>query len=203
MMEGILNVVRREAQRTVDRATTWAVGTIDSYDKATHSAKVKLQPEGVLSGWLPLNSLAVGNSFGIHAAPKVGDPVLVHFHEADREAGIILGRFFTDKHPAVPVEEGEYLLQHEKKTKVFFKQDGTLRIQYEDKNTEIQFDADGQVVITQDSGAEVLLDKDGNAGVKPADNGLVYLGGLPGDGHVYDFVATVSAPAINVKARIG
>lgn len=201
MMEDLLNVVRREAERVNARATTWAVGTVDSYDKATHSAKVKLQPEGVLSGWLPLNSVGVGSSFGIHVGPKVGDPVLVHFHEGDREAGIILGRFFTDKHPPVPVEEGEFLLQHETNTKVYFKKDGSLLIQFENTNTQILFGTDKSVTIQQDGGSEVLLKADGNVGVKP--HGTIYLGALPGDsGVAFAPVLTVAGPAANVKAKI-
>lgn len=199
MMEDLLNVMRREAERVDARATSWAVGTVDGYDKDTHSAKVKLQPEGVLSGWLPLNSLGVGNGFGIKAAPKVGDPVLVHFHEGDREAGIIMGRFFTDQHKPVPLEEGEYLLQHETKTKVFFKKDGALLIQYEDKNTSILFDADGSLVVKQDSGSQIKMDPSGNVSVKP--EAILFLGGDGASG-AYDFVVTTLGPSSNVKAKL-
>jgi hypothetical protein len=202
MMEDLLNVVRREAERVGARATTWSVGTIDSYDKATHAAKVKLQPEGTLSGWLPLNSLGVGSSFGVHIGPNVGDPVLVHFHEGDREAGVILGRFFTDKHPPVPVEEGEFLLQHSTKTKAFFKKDGSLLLQFEDKNTEILFDTDGSLVIKQDSGSQIKLLADGTVGVAPKAGAFVYLGGDGVTGS-YGFVQTDAGVSINTKARVG
>lgn len=202
MMEDILNVVRREAERVQARATTWAAGAVDSYDKKTHSAKVKLQPEGTLTGWLPLNSIGVGNGYGIHAAPKVGDPVLVHFQEGDREAGSIMGRFFTDKHPPVEIEEGEFLIQHETKTKAFFKKDGSLTIQFQDSGTKIVFAADKSITITKDGGGQIKIAADGTASVAPGSGKTLYLGGDGGSGS-YDFVVTMSGPSSNTKAKIG
>lgn len=200
MMEDHLNVIRREAERVDVRSTSWAVGVIDSYDKATHSAKVKLQPEGVVSGLLPLNSLAIGKSFGIHVAPKVGDPVLVHFHEGDREAGLIMGRFFTDAHQPVGIEEGEYLLKHEKGQQVFFKKDGTFLIIGKDgSNAQIEIDPDGTILLTRGEG-QIKMDPSGNIGIKP-DGATLYLGALSGGGN-FARVMTEAGPSKNVKALI-
>src|ERR1035437_10021330 len=175
MMEDLLNVHRREAERVFARSTSWAVGVTDSYDPKTHSVKVKLQPEGTLTGWLPISSLGVGSGYGIHVAPKSGDPVLIHFHEGDREAGVVLGSFFTDKPPPVEIQEGEFLFQDQKNNLIYFKNDGTLTFKHH-TGTEIIFNEDSSAVFQHSSGSKFKFAADGTPSADPGGK-ILFLGG--------------------------
>ena len=64
-----------------------------------------LQPEGVLTGWLPVLSPWIGSGWGMCCPPVPGDQVLVIAQEGEAEHGLIIGRAFssTQTPPTVPV----------------------------------------------------------------------------------------------------
>src|SRR5713226_7811857 len=72
-------------------------GTVTSFDPNTYAARVTLQPEGVLSGWLPVLSAWIGPGWGLVAPPSVGDQVLVLPHEGHADHGIIVGGAYSDR----------------------------------------------------------------------------------------------------------
>ena len=83
------------------------VGLVDSYDPTNHSAKVRFQPEDVLSGWLPIGSPSAGSGGGAAFAPSIGDQVVVHPLEGAKQAGVIGERLYSnaDRPPAAPAGE--------------------------------------------------------------------------------------------------
>lgn len=81
--------------------------------------KVIIQPENVITGWLPVSSYWVGNGWGMFAPLSIGDLVEVHFQEGSFEAGIINMRFFNDVARPLNVLSGEFWLQH--KSGAYFK----------------------------------------------------------------------------------
>jgi phage baseplate assembly protein gpV len=103
-------------------------GVITSVDPATATARVTLQPEGVLSGWLPVLSAWVGAGWGISCPPSPGDQVLVLAQEGDAEHGMIVGCAFskTQQPPAAPV--GELWLMHSSGSFIKLQNDGTVQI---------------------------------------------------------------------------
>ena len=127
-MERLLNVVKQHAGAMDQGGSQPRFGTVTSVDPTTATARVKLQPEGVLSGWLPVLSPWVGSGWGMYCPPSPGDQVLVLAQEGDAEHGIIVGRAFsnTQTPPATPV--GEFWLVHSSGSFIKLQSDGTIQM---------------------------------------------------------------------------
>ena len=128
MMDGMLNAMRLQAQRAMADQADTSVGLITSYEPATFSVKVALQPDGILTGWLPLCSPWIGNGWGMFCAPSIGDMVAVHFFGGDLEAGFVEGRLYNDVDRALPVPSGEFWLQHVSGSFLKFTNDGCVSV---------------------------------------------------------------------------
>jgi phage baseplate assembly protein V len=92
-------------------------GVIASFDPDTYAARVMLQPEGVLSGWLPVLSAWIGAGWGLASPPSIGNQVLVLPQEGNAEHGVIIGGAFSAqaRPPSInsaPVPSGEAVLFH-------------------------------------------------------------------------------------------
>jgi phage baseplate assembly protein V len=111
-VDSFLNVLRGHAAQ-LDQG--WAhprVAVVTSVDPQTFTARVTIQPEGVLSGWLPIASPWVGNGWGLACPPSPGDQVVVVWQDGDAEQGVVVGRLWSNaaQPPAAPA--GELWLQH-------------------------------------------------------------------------------------------
>jgi phage baseplate assembly protein gpV len=128
--EVILSAIRREIQRTMEKIHKPSrVGLVQSYDPKQYAVKVQLQPEGTLTGWIPLTAQAIGNQFGIYAAPNIKDQVEIQFQEGDQNTPRVVNRYFSqnaDK-PA-EVQAGEYHIIHGSGAVHRILQDGTVQI---------------------------------------------------------------------------
>lgn len=180
MMDGIANIARREAERVVDRrASGMRVGLCQSYDPATHSVKLTLQPEGTVTGWLPLSAIGVGSGFGVYVGATTGHAYLAYFHEGDLEAGIVIGRIGTDQEPPVSVQAGETIIKSPTGSLVSLLQDGSVTIQ--DKQAgKVAIDGSGNITLTGKAGQTIVMDASGNITLTPAGGGKVQLGGSGG-----------------------
>ena len=70
-MDRFLNIVKAHAA-ALDRAQGQPrFGLVASVDPQRYAVRVSLQPEGVLSGWLPVLSQWVGAGWGIACLPAV------------------------------------------------------------------------------------------------------------------------------------
>ena len=128
MTEHILNVMRREAERAMNRLALPKMGVVTGYDPARYAAKVRLQPEGVETGWLPVAAGWAGNGWGLFCPPTPGDVVDVHFQEGGTEAGFVSQRFFSAVTRPLPVPSGEMWVQHKSGSRLRFLNDGTVEI---------------------------------------------------------------------------
>lgn len=72
-------------------------GTVSSFDPNSYAARVMLQPEGVLSGWLPIISAWVGSGWGMACPLSVGDQVLVLPQEGHADQGVIVGSAYSEQ----------------------------------------------------------------------------------------------------------
>ncbi len=95
-MQDVMNAVRGEAERVSSRISTLRMGTVSSYDPGSYSVKVRLQPEDIETGWVPVMSPSVGNGFGLFSPPTPGDAVVVGFQEGNTEVPIVLGGLYND-----------------------------------------------------------------------------------------------------------
>jgi phage gp45-like len=127
-MDRFLNALKAHAQ-ALDRAQgqpRFAVAA--SVDPARYAARVTLQPEGVLTGWLPVLSPWVGAGWGMACPPRPGDQVLVVAQEGDADNGVIVGGSFSDRARAPGAAVGELWLVHESGSFVKLANDGTVRV---------------------------------------------------------------------------
>jgi phage baseplate assembly protein V len=111
MMEAWTNAIRAQANAISGAAGQLRCGLVQSVDPASYCVKVTLQPEGVLSGWLPVASLWTGSGWGLVALPSPGQQVIVLAQEGRAEHGI-LGSLYSLQAapPSAPV--GELWLVH-------------------------------------------------------------------------------------------
>lgn len=127
-MERFLNAIKLHAT-ALDRGLGQPrFGIVASYDASRATARVQLQPEGVLSGWLPVLSPWVGAGWGLAAPLAPGQQVLVLAQEGDSEHGIIAGAAFSLAMPPPSAQPGELVLHHQSGTELRLASDGTVRI---------------------------------------------------------------------------
>ncbi len=128
-MERFLNLLKQHAGALDQGASQPRLATVTSVDPGAATVRVTLQPEGVLSGWLPVLSPWIGAGWGMYCPPSPGDQVLVVAQEGDAEHGIIGGRVYSDEQspPATPV--GEFWLVHKSGSFIKLQNDGTIQVQ--------------------------------------------------------------------------
>jgi len=128
-MDQFWNAVKARAGGLDGLAGVARFGLVSSFDPVAYAGRVLLQPENVLSGWLPILSAWVGNGWGLAAPLTPGDQVLVVAQEADAEHGVIIGCVWSavDKAPGAP--GGEFWLQHQSGSFVKLLNDGTIAMQ--------------------------------------------------------------------------
>lgn len=112
-MKHLLNTMRRHAELVAHSKASMRLALVSAYDPNYYAAKVRLQPEDVETGWLPISALGVGNGWGIFSPPSLGDMVQVHFQEGDINAGIVGAKVFNDQDRPLPVPAGEAWLVHQ------------------------------------------------------------------------------------------
>ncbi len=104
MDNALLNAHKLTAQGIASRTAAPRYGVVQSVDPANHAARVTVQPEGVLTGWLPIMSHSIGNGWGIVSLPLPGTQVMLTPQEGDGEEWAVAGRVFDTAAlpPSVP-----------------------------------------------------------------------------------------------------
>ena len=127
-MDRLTNVLRAQAGQLDARMGQPRFGIVTSVNTEKALARVTLQPDGVLTGWLPVMTAWAGNGWGVVCPPSPGEQVCVIPQEGQAEHGIIVGRGFSDrqKPPAAPV--GELWIVHKSGSFLKLLNDGTIRI---------------------------------------------------------------------------
>lgn len=125
----LANILRAHAQMAQGEKTTHRVGQITAYDPNKYAVRVKFWPDTVeSSGWIPLASTYVGAGWGLVAGPTIGDQVIVAFDREDQDAGIVVGRFFTDVEQPPVAQAGEFMLVHKSGGALKFTNDGNVAL---------------------------------------------------------------------------
>jgi len=114
------------------------IGVVTSYDPNRYQAKVELQPEGLLTGWLPISSQWAGASWGCFMPPSIDQHVRVEFLDGHIDAGVITGMLFSNAFPPVAVPAGEMLMQHKSGSLLHFDNAGKVTTT---ANTSMEFNA--------------------------------------------------------------
>lgn len=113
-----------------DAATGHArVGIVTSSDPRTGAAKVMLQPEGVLTGWLPVLTQWAGSGWGISCPPVPGDQVLVVPQEGSLACGAIVGRLYSNNVRPPDADPGELVIRHASGSSLALRNSGSISIE--------------------------------------------------------------------------
>jgi phage baseplate assembly protein V len=126
MMEGLFNAIRAQGALQNGQVGQARCGIVQSFDPATYCAKVTLQPENVLTGWLPITSAWVGAGWGLAAPPSPGQQVLVLAQEGQAEHGVIVGGLFSTAATPPAAPSGELWLVHQAGAFLKLHNDGTV-----------------------------------------------------------------------------
>lgn len=128
MMQRLLNTMRAQAELAASGRARTRIGLVSGYDPVNYCAKVRIMPDDVETGWLPVSSPWVGNGWGMFAPPTPGEMVEIQFQEDNIEAGIIVGRFHNDSDRPLAVPSGELWLVHQSGSLLKFHNDGTVQL---------------------------------------------------------------------------
>jgi phage baseplate assembly protein V len=128
-MEHLLNFIKAGAGGLDGRSGVARFGLVSSFDPAAYAVRVLLQPENVLTGWLPVVSPWVGAGWGLAAPLVPGAQVLVIAQEGDAEQGVVMGAIWStvDKPMAAPA--GELWLRHQSGSFIKLLNDGSIALQ--------------------------------------------------------------------------
>ena len=127
-MDDLLNPLKAHGASQDQASGTARFGTVTSVNPATATARVTLQPEGVLSGWLPLLTPWVGSGWGLVCPPSPGDQVLVLPQEGDAEHGLIVAASWSAQSSPPAAPPGEFWLVHRSGSFLKLQNDGTIQI---------------------------------------------------------------------------
>ena len=128
MIDRLSNAIKSHASSLDQSTGQIKFGTVTSVNSQNGTARVLIQPDGVLSGWLPVLSQWVGSGWGMVCPPNPGDQVLLVPQEGDLEQGIIIGRSFSKKQMPPVVPGGEFWLMHQSGSFLKLCNDGKIRI---------------------------------------------------------------------------
>jgi phage baseplate assembly protein gpV len=125
-------------------------GTVIGYNPATNTAKVMLEPEGVETGWLPIESAGATANGGLQFGPTIGAQCKVTPADGDTDSGTVSGFMHSDADAAPGAPSGE----------CWIVQPGT--------GSFIKLMANGHILAQDASGAFVLLSNNGQATIQDA-----------------------------------
>ena len=166
--EALMSAIMRRVERSIASIAQDRHATVVSVNPNNHSVRVSIQPEGVLTGWIPCGSVAVGPAAMV-CPPSPGDQVIVAPSEGDGDSWRVTSRVFdTTNLPqqgpisGQPVQPGELGL---------FTSAGYLHMM-----------ADGKVYLGQD----LYVARDIYVGRNAIVAGEVQVTGTNGSGNVID-----------------
>ncbi len=185
------NAILRLIERTMSGRHNKRVGLCTSWDPKNHLAKVKFQPEGNETGWLPVHTMSAGDQYGhmTGLTPgdgiSTGDQVEVLYQEGNFDTGAIVARIHSDVDKPPPVESGEQLFQSPFSSSIKLANDGSIT--YTDKAGSI---------IKEDGTGNITVTATGTVTIKAATivlNGNVVLGGPAGSGVPISLQGTIDS----------
>ena len=165
-MDTFLNVLKAQSTALDQGGGQPRLALVSSVDPASYTARVLFQPEGVLSGWLPVLSSWVGAGWGLACPPSPGDQVLVVPQEGDAEHGIIIGRLWSTSSLPPGAASGELWLVHSSGSFLKLLNDGTVSGKAASWTLTGDVQVDGKVVVSGDVvGAGISLQSHLHGGV--------------------------------------
>jgi uncharacterized protein involved in type VI secretion and phage assembly len=128
MIDCLSNAIKAHAANLDTAAAQAKFGIVASVNGQTQAARVVMQPDGVLSGWLPFLSPWTGSGWGIVCPLSPGDQVFVVPQEGDIEQGVIVGRAYSTAQRPPQAPSGEFWIVHQSGSSLKLCNDGTVRV---------------------------------------------------------------------------
>jgi phage baseplate assembly protein gpV len=128
MLEQLANALKAHSASLDQTAGQAKFGVVTSVNQETGWAKVSLQPDGVLSGWLPVLSPWIGNGWGLTCPLTPGDQVLVLPQDGDAQQGVIVGAAYSRAQVPPAAPNGEFWLVHKSGSSLKMCNDGTVQL---------------------------------------------------------------------------
>jgi phage baseplate assembly protein V len=128
-MDHLWNMIKAQAGGLDGLAGVVRYGLVSSFDPAAFAARVLLQPENILSGWLPVVSPWVGGGWGLAAPLPPGTQVVIVCQEGDAEQGMIIGAVWSAVDKPLDAPVGELWLQHQSGSFIRLLNNGTIAIE--------------------------------------------------------------------------
>lgn len=176
MSHELQNLMRRNAAAVSSRIGQNRWGTITSVRNTDtgYEARVMIQPEDVLSGWLPILSPMVGPNWGLVCPPVPGQQAFIAPDTGDARQGVILGLgYSTASMPPqpnnTPVTAGQFALQHKNGSYLIFDDTNVTLVTTGSLHAIVQKDliadvaqdvsitAQGTITLTGDSGTGIVM----------------------------------------------
>jgi phage baseplate assembly protein V len=129
-----MNQVKVHAQMAMRTASgRWGLVTSTRQTDTGYEVRVKLQPEDVQTGWLPVLSPMVGAGWGIVSPPALNTQAFVIPQEGRADHGVVVGMTFNlqDMPPqpgGTPVKEGQFALVHKNGSYFLFNDDDVVLV---------------------------------------------------------------------------
>ncbi len=144
------NAIKRICESLVATVPQPRRGVVQSVNPATMQARVLIQPEGLLSGWLPIAGSVTGNGYGILFAPLPGSQVLVIPTDMFVEGAVVVASHWSVLQPPPSgYAAGEYWLVSQTGSFIKIKNDGTIEIE-DQSGTLLTFNNNGTATLSGD-----------------------------------------------------
>lgn len=111
------NALRQHSSRMDGMLAHTRAAEVVAYWPERHMCKVKILPEGNVTGWIPVGAVSVGKGVGMVCPPVNGQHVIVQPIQGDGEQWAVIARTFTtqDTPPLStatekPIQQGEVAL---------------------------------------------------------------------------------------------
>ncbi|EPS1221704.1 hypothetical protein ACVBR5_000935 [Burkholderia cenocepacia] len=127
-LKALASAVRGQAAMERGSTAHSRYALVKSVDPNTYSVKVQLQPDGAMTGWIPVKSQWVGSGWGIASLPTIEQLVVVDPIDGFNDAWIVSGYLYNDSERPPASAVGELRMVHQSGSYLRLTNDGKVGI---------------------------------------------------------------------------
>ncbi|MDR3538812.1 MAG: phage baseplate assembly protein V [Acetobacteraceae bacterium] len=139
MSDRLIAAIKRHAAALDGTRGGFRWGIVQSVDPVNMRVRVMIQPEGVLSGWLPITQTGAGGGLTLVTVPQAGWQAAIVADNDEAEHGVVVGFAHNDASPmpsvanaiggsAAPAQPGETILSGPNGAVLRINENGTIFI---------------------------------------------------------------------------
>ena len=127
-MDELLNHHKLREKSVFSASGQPRIGIVESYNPNNATVRLTVQPNGVLTGWLPLMGLSVGSGWGVICPPAIGAQVIYVCQEGSSQDGVVIGGVWSSANLPPAAQAGEFWLVHSTGSLLKLTNDGKVTI---------------------------------------------------------------------------